>query len=491
MAQIKDVAKQAGVSVASVSRVLAGRPGVSDAIRQRVPGGGQELDYRPDLAARRLRSRQTDTIGLIVSDIRNPFFTEVSRAVEDVAYQHHLRVILCNADEDPEKEALYLDLMRDENVRGVILSPTLSTLAGFRASDYPFPMVLADRCERNTTADAVVLDNVDSAHRLTTHLIDTAVGEISSSTGPPAPPAASGAKVTRRRWRRTAWTRKPRPCRRRWTARGRPPARTARRRPLPDALVASSGLILLGLTEALREAQLRFPDAVALAGFDDLPWTRLVEPGITVIAQPIYDIGKAAIDLLLQRIAQPYQAVRRVVLRGQLMAYAAPVSRGPAQTSAKKTEGGKRKCWTLHESARLASRGASARPSAGMGDDPARVSQRLGVRARRFSAFGGRCRVRPGVQFARNAGGGACGAYRIRAAQRGRGRGGGAGERSAFGPAHGGISGRSAQRRDVARSLYRYGLPANGSAGIAFGGRLSERFQFRAASARSAASTPR
>ena len=92
------------------------------------------------------------------------------------------------------------------------------------------------------------------------------------------------------------------------------------RQPLPDALVASNGLILLGLVEALREARLGVPEQIALAGFDNLPWTRLVEPGITVIAQPIYDIGRAAIELLLQRIAQPEQAVRRIVLRGELVA---------------------------------------------------------------------------------------------------------------------------------------------------------------------------
>ena len=319
MAQIKDVARQAGVSVASVSRVLAGHAGVSEPVRQRVLAAVEALDYRPDLAARRLRSRRTDTIGLIVSDIRNPFFTEVSRAVEDVAYQHHLRVILCNADEDPEKEALYLDLMRDENVSGVILSPTLATLAGFRASDYPYPVVLVDRCDRNTAADAVVLDNVDAAYRLTAHLIENGYRRnvffygTTSATGRQrregyaAAMAAHGLDAQTEALPATV-------DRARAAARER-----LRRRPLPDALVGSSGLILLGLTEALREADLRFPDAIALAGFDDLPWTRLVEPGITVVAQPIYDIGRAAIDLLLQRIAKPEQAVRRVVLRGELI----------------------------------------------------------------------------------------------------------------------------------------------------------------------------
>lgn len=319
MTQIKDVAKRAGVSVASVSRVLAGRPGVSESIRQRILAAVRDLDYRPDLAARRLRSRRTDIIGLIVADIRNPFFTEVSRAVEDVAYRHQLRVILCNADEDVEKEKLYLDLMRDENVRGVILSPTLAMLAEFHVHDYPFPMVLVDRCDRDTSADAAILDNVDAAYRLTTHLIENGFRRnvffygTTSATGYQrrdgylAAMSAHGLEAHVEAVPAIVDRARAAAC------------EQLRHQPLPDALVASSGLILLGLTEALRDAQLCFPDTIGLAGFDDLPWTRLVEPGITVMAQPIYDIGRAAIELLLQRITQPQQAVRRVVLRGELI----------------------------------------------------------------------------------------------------------------------------------------------------------------------------
>ena len=318
MAQIKDVAKQAGVSVASVSRVLTGQAKVSETTTQRVLAAVKALDYRPDLAARRLRSRRTDTIGLIVSDIRNPFFTEVSRAIEDVAYQQQWRVILCNADENPDKEAVYLDLMRDENVSGVILSPTLSRLAGFRPADYPFPVVLIDRCDRDTAADAVVLDNLDSAYRLTVHLIENdyqrigcLYGAVSATgrqrqegyaaamNGHGLVPQAVAVSATVDHARTTA-------------------GNLLRQEPRPQALLASSGLILLGVTEALRTARLRFPEDIALAGFDDLPWTRLVEPGITVIAQPTDDLGRAAIDLLRQRILQPEQAVRRVVLRGEL-----------------------------------------------------------------------------------------------------------------------------------------------------------------------------
>jgi len=324
MAQIKDVAEKAGVSVASVSRVLAGKTKVSEATRQRVLDAVQALDYRPDLAAQRLRSRRTDTIGLIVSDIRNPFFTEISRAVEDVTYQHRMRVILCNTDEDPEKEALYLDLMRDENVSGVILSPSLPTLARFRLSDYLFPVVLVDRCERETTADAVVLDNVEAAYRLTVHLIEqdhrqiTFIYDATSATGRQRHEGYVTAMATH--GLETQVKTIPAPARVTVDA-----ARTAayelvRKQPLPNALIGSNGLIMLGIVETLREAQLQFPEQIALAGFDDSPWTRLVGSGITVIAQPIYDIGQAAIELLLQRIANPSQSVRRVVLRGELRA---------------------------------------------------------------------------------------------------------------------------------------------------------------------------
>ena len=320
MARILDVAKHAGVSVASVSRVLSGLPGVSEATRERVMASVKALDYRPDLAARRLRSRRTDTIGLIVSDIRNPYFMELSRAVEDVSYANGLRVMLCNTDEDPEKENFYLEMMRDENVSGVILSPTLTRLSTYQADDYSFPVVLVDRCEGATEADAVVLDNVDASQRLIRHLIECGHRRIAffygaaSATGRQrldgyhAALGAAGLVPTTQALKPT--TDEARSVLRHFLE---------KHSQLPDALVASSGLILLGLVEALREANLHYPEDVALAGFDDMPWTRIVTPSITVMAQPTYDMGRSAIELLLARIAQPEQAVRRIVLRGELL----------------------------------------------------------------------------------------------------------------------------------------------------------------------------
>ncbi|HET9626258.1 MAG TPA: LacI family DNA-binding transcriptional regulator [Kofleriaceae bacterium] len=319
MTQIRDVAARAGVSVASVSRVLSGHPSVGEDIRRRVLDAVKALDYRPDLAARRLRSRRTDTIGLIVADIRNPFFTEVSRAVEDVAYQHRMRLILCNTDEDPAREASCLELMRDENVSGVILAPSLHRLAGFRAADHPFPLVLVDRCDPDTVADAVVLDNVEAARVLTTHTIESGRRRIlflhgaSSATGRQRLDGYTAAMAAHGL---TAEAVGVAPI----ADRSREVAQVLLARPaLPDAVLASSGLILLGLTQALRDAGRRVPGDVAIAGFDDQPWTRLVDPGITVVAQPTYAIGREAAELLLRRIAAPDKPVRRVVLRGELI----------------------------------------------------------------------------------------------------------------------------------------------------------------------------
>jgi LacI family fructose operon transcriptional repressor len=330
VATIRDVAKRARVSVASVSRVLAGQHAVSDEIRRRVHDAVKALDYRPDLAARRLRSRRTDTIGLVLADIRNPFFTEVSRAVEDVAYRHRMRLILCNTDEDAEREAFCLELMREENVSGVILSPSLRLLDGFRAQDYPFPLVLVDRCQPDTAADAVLIDNFEAARALTAHLLEGGYRHVVFLHG-----AASATGHQRRAGYAAAMAAHGLPTEavgvQPVADRSRELSRLLLTRPrLPEAVIASSGLILLGLTEALREAGLRVPADVAVAGFDNLPWTRLVDPGVTVVAQPTYDIGREAAELLLARIGNPDMPQRRVVLRGELVVRG---SSAPRQTA--------------------------------------------------------------------------------------------------------------------------------------------------------------
>ena len=178
MASIKDVAKAAGVSTATVSRVLSNGLHVRPEVRERVMTAVEQLEYRPNLVARSLRSQQSTTVSLIVSDIRNPFFTSLSRAIEDTTYEQEYSIILCNTDENPEKEAIYLNLMQDTGVAGVIISPTRQTVANFSSSNFPFPIVVVDRSIPNGDVDTVLLDNIDAAYRLTTHLIEQGYKQI-------------------------------------------------------------------------------------------------------------------------------------------------------------------------------------------------------------------------------------------------------------------------------------------------------------------------
>src|SRR5271166_3694651 len=159
---IKDVARIAGVSPATVSRVFSNGP-VSADLKKKVEAAVKATGYRPNLSARRLRSQHSSTIGLIVSDLRNPFFTTLSRAVEDAAYRADMRVVLCNTDENPAREAMYLRLMQEERITGVIYAPTRKMAETLESMDFDFPVVLVDRAGPTGTLDSVGIDNREAA----------------------------------------------------------------------------------------------------------------------------------------------------------------------------------------------------------------------------------------------------------------------------------------------------------------------------------------
>ncbi|MEZ4673153.1 MAG: LacI family DNA-binding transcriptional regulator [Caldilineaceae bacterium] len=156
---IEDVAQAARVSIATVSRVLAGNPNVRDETRTRVLAEIERLRYRPSRVARSLRSQRAATIGLIISDIQNPFFTAMVRAIEDIAYRHGYSLLLCNSDEDPEKEALYIDLLVAEQVAGIILSCTAEADdAHRRLLNARIPIVAIDRRLGDHAVDTVLVE---------------------------------------------------------------------------------------------------------------------------------------------------------------------------------------------------------------------------------------------------------------------------------------------------------------------------------------------
>lgn len=320
MTSIKDVAQRAGVSTTTVSRVLSSPQFVRPPLRERVEQAIADLAYRPNLAARRLRQRKASLVGLIVSDIRNPFFTDVGRAVEDMAYHHGLRLILCNSDENPAKQQSYLELMADEQASGVILSPTLTGLERLQPAAWGFPLVLVDRALPGARIDSVVLDNQAAARRATEHLLQAGYRRIALLAGMHSVTAqqrhAGYAEAL------TAFGLAPQPL---WV----PPTRHAGEQVVtqllsspqrPDALLATNGLLLLGALQSVQAAGLKPPRDIGLVGFDNNDWTALPALDVTAIAQPTYDIGRTAAELLLQRMNEPQRTPRQVVLEATLIA---------------------------------------------------------------------------------------------------------------------------------------------------------------------------
>jgi DNA-binding LacI/PurR family transcriptional regulator len=324
MPTIDDVARQAGVSTATVSRVINEHPRVAAATRRRVRQAMEALGYEPNNLARNLRARSLRVFGLIVPDILASFFTAIARGVEDVAYAHGFSVMLSNSDGDPFKEAEYLRTLRTERVAGIVLGPTEKAHAQARAVlRAGIPLVTIDRRIAELDLDAVTTDSdagimaaVEHLHGHGHRAIGFIGGPLDVSTGRRREEAFFAA--LRRLGLATSSE---------WVARadfreegGQQAALemlTAKNR--PSALFIANEMMTLGALRAVRELGLSMPADLAVIGFDDTPWARLLDPPLTVVAQPAYDLGRLAAEALLRRLDEPDRHVSTVLLAPQFL----------------------------------------------------------------------------------------------------------------------------------------------------------------------------
>jgi len=321
MPSIKDVAKIAGVSTATVSRVLANQSRVKEDTRKLVLDAVEQLNYRPNLIARSLRVQKSAKIGLVVSDIRNPFFTAIGRAVEDAAYEQGYSVLMCNTDENPAKEEMYLNLMHDENVAGIIFSPTQQFSAGLKSYQSNIPFVIIDRAVNSKHVDMVLLDNVAAAYELTNHLIENGYRKLAGLFGN----ASTTGQERNKGFHKALKEHQLKPLAEYFI-----PPRIKQgydtiltlldSTEQPDAIFTSNSLLTAGVFQALRDRKLQVPTEIALVGFDETTWGELVDPPITLIAQPTEEIGRTATELLFQRIDVPTRSPKTVILKGTLIA---------------------------------------------------------------------------------------------------------------------------------------------------------------------------
>jgi LacI family transcriptional regulator len=322
MTTISDVARTAGVSVATVSRVLNNNPKVDARLVAKVRETIATLGYQPSSVARSLSTQRTHVWVLIISDILNPFFPEMVRGVENVARSAGYSLVLCNAEEDPETEASYFNLAVAEQARGVILVPTNSN-ANLRALIMrDVPVVTADRRLNSHDVDCVLVDNVRGAKQAVGHLIERGYQRIACITGPME--STTGAE--RYAGYRLAHAEAGETFDEALVQTGsfseiaghRAMQHLLSLRTRPDAVFAANNLMTIGALHAIDEAKLVVPDDVGVVGFDDMSWASLVRPPLTSVAQPSYELGSEAARLLLSRI-DGYSGPSRTVMLSPLL----------------------------------------------------------------------------------------------------------------------------------------------------------------------------
>ena len=325
MTTIHDVAQIAGVSIATVSAVINDTARVRPVLRERVLSAIVATDYHPHGLARSLKTGVSRTIGLIISDVTNPFFGSIARTIESSLQAEGYALVLCNSDEDPAKEERYLRLLQSQRVDGIFfaMAGTGAAYARRVAELVKAPAVLIDRTNPALPFDSVTVDNAHGTRAAIEHLMAQGSRRIAIVLGPKGISTseerlagyrqalkAHGIAFDRRLVRFGYFRQ----------SEGFTSAQSLIAEERPDAIFAVNNLMAIGALRAIAAAGLSCPRDVAIACFDDFDWAEVCEPRITTVAQPTEEIGRAAVSLLFERIrgAAP-AAPRRIVLPTRLV----------------------------------------------------------------------------------------------------------------------------------------------------------------------------
>jgi len=309
---LKDVAEACGVAFSTVSNALSGKGYVKEETRRRILEQAEEMGYRPSLLARGLRIAETRTLGLLLTDIANPFAGEMAKSIETTAFASGYNVLLCNTNREPARARAYLDVLRDKSVDGAIImfvgSDDDSVLDLGTAG---FPFVLLGRRHSKVQADYLGMDNrlgvrmaMDSLYALGHRLTALVDGPVTSSIDIERREAfqslaqaheADGMRASVVEVGASA------DC----SIEGGLEAvhHIVRLAPKPTAVIATSDPLAIGVVEGLRASGIRVPEDISVIGFDDIPMAALPSIQLTTIRQPRDEMGKAAVALLLERIA--------------------------------------------------------------------------------------------------------------------------------------------------------------------------------------------
>jgi LacI family transcriptional regulator len=317
---LKDIAKASGVDVSTVSRSLSGSYGINKATREKVLEIADRMNYRPNRVARGLATGRSHTLGLMVSDIRNPFFAEIARGAEDAAFEAGCDLVLCNSDLDPKKQMHYIQSLLDKRVDGVLMhsvGPLDRAQQEFLAST-GWPVVLLNRPRSTSNFSSVTADNAAGGFLAGAYLADLGHRKIAHLTGPSDNPnlrdrARGFLRALAGRGNITPIT-----IHGSQTFAGgcaMMQEALARDRGI-TAVFAGNDIIGFGAVRAIIEAGLSVPDDISIVGFDNVDLAAVIHPPLTTVHQPKYEMGRAAVEILLAASAhqkRPPLAEHRVL----------------------------------------------------------------------------------------------------------------------------------------------------------------------------------
>ncbi len=319
---IQQVAEKAGVSTATVSRVLNDSPLVTEELKLRVRRTIDEMGYYPNRSARNLRTKNVRKIGVLFADISNPFFTSVLTGIESALQRAGYILLLGNSNETSQTEQMHLNAFLEEGVAGIIFAPTTSSRGRYeKVLDFGTPMLTIDRVVEGLKVDTVMINNTDAAYHATSHLIKLGHKDVAFISGPE--------KMSTSRFRQQGYQQAMRDAGHLSTRivagnfrqdGGYEAMQTLLGAPgWPSAVVVSNNLMTLGALQSIHEHGLAIPKDIAVVGFDDMPWVASIQPPLSVIAQPTFEMGTVAARLLIDRIQNPDNPIQRITLETQLI----------------------------------------------------------------------------------------------------------------------------------------------------------------------------
>lgn len=315
---ISDVAREANVSKATVSRVLNNAPNVAADLRKRVMDAIQKLEYQPSRAARVLKKNLQDVIGFLIPSITDTIFGAILQSAQDLAYENKIGILAYSTADDIKRQQMYLENLQSEQVAGIILVPAPGTDPDILSSvqEQGIPIVLLDRKLEKFDGDCIVSDNVQGAYSAVNHLIENGYTRIATIAG--SQNISSG--VERLNGYRLALAQANLSVNPDWIKYGNFNEKDSyaaleslvKQDNMPDALFVANDAMTVGVLQAMRDLDVDIPNDLAIIGFDELPLANLLQPSLTTIEQDAESLGQEVLRLLFDRIQQPERTARTV-----------------------------------------------------------------------------------------------------------------------------------------------------------------------------------